>query len=318
MSVTTDGITRPSPIQIPVQEGLERLDGGGSAFIYAVNDRIVLKAPVIFTMSKENPSRMDNYEYALETVCYHDDIENERAILRRLAQVPHANVVQVVALENPEGVYLRRYSPLSKKLTSQRPAQSIRFEWYRDMLRALVHLHGLKIAHADVRIDNFLCDSNTAVVLCDFSCSRPFGGDNPSATRSFERLGVNGFSQIVSDATDRFALASVIFEIETSTKPNLDIINDTLQLPVVNTDSNSLDLIIQKAWLDEYDSTESMLSDVEALSMTSSSLSENLRSTLALGDLRNEVDHWRRVRIARYGTKSIETATIAQCTDGSA
>lgn len=43
------------------------------------------------------------------------------------------------------------------------------------MLRALVHLHELEVAHADIRLDNFLCHPEGTIVICDFTCSRRFG-----------------------------------------------------------------------------------------------------------------------------------------------
>ena len=50
---------------------------------------------------------MAQYEYALHTVCHHDDIENERIILKRLERSPHTNILQAISLEHPEGIYLR-------------------------------------------------------------------------------------------------------------------------------------------------------------------------------------------------------------------
>ena len=250
---------------VQIQKDLERLEGGASAYVYAVNDQVVLKSPVTYVLPTNDSSQHDHYEYALHTVCHHEEIENERAILRVLERVPHANIVQVVALEYPEGIYLRRYFPLSRRLQTEKPVPSIRISWYRDMLRALVHLHRLEIAHADVRLDNFLCHSHDTTVLCDFTCSRRFGQENPSASGITTALTVNGFSPIVSDATDRFALASVMFEIETGAKPVLSLLSNTLQVPTVNTGNENLDRIIEKAWLGKYKSTVDMLGDVESL-----------------------------------------------------
>lgn len=43
---------------VQIQQGLERLDGGSSAYIYAVNDEIVLKSPVTFMPPTEDFSQM--------------------------------------------------------------------------------------------------------------------------------------------------------------------------------------------------------------------------------------------------------------------
>jgi len=159
---------------VQIQKDLERLDGGSSAYIYAVNDQIVLKSPVTFVPPTDDSSQTAQYEYALTTVCHHEDIANERIILKRLERMPHPNVLQAISLEHPEGIYLRRHTPLARRLQTEKTLQSMRIAWYADMLRALVHLHNLGIAHADVRLDNFLCHSEDVIVLCNFTCSRAF------------------------------------------------------------------------------------------------------------------------------------------------
>lgn len=135
---------------VQIQADLERLDGRVSAYIYAVNDQVVLKSPVTFILSRDNSSQINQYEYALHTICYHDNIQNEHAILQCLEQIPHPNIVQTVTLKHPEGIYLQRYSPLLRHLQTKKPTQLIRISWYQDMLHALVHLHKLEIAHVDI------------------------------------------------------------------------------------------------------------------------------------------------------------------------
>lgn len=299
---------------VQIQADLERLDGGASAYIYAVNDQVVLKSPVTFVLPRDD-SLLDQYEYALHTVCYYDDIQNERAIFRHLERIPHDNIIQAITLEHPEGIYLRRYSPLSTRLKTEKPTQFIRFSWYRDMLRALVHLHELEIAHADIRLDNFLCHSEGTIVLCDFTCSRRFGQENPSATWSSGTLGVNGFSQVVSDVTDRFALASVMFEIETGTKPNLTVLDDTIQIPAIKTGSESLDLIIGRAWFEKYESTVDMLGDIEALLGPSNFAAGSVLPTAAIESLQAEITDWRRIRARKYGKIPFRTRDYPTLTD---
>lgn len=291
---------------VQCQADLERLDGGASAYIYAVNDQVVLKSPVTFVLPKADSS-LDQYEYALHTVCYYEDIQNERAILRQLERIPHPNIIQPITLEHPEGIYLRRYFPLSRRLKSEKPPQFIRFSWYRDMLRALVHLHKLEIAHADIRLDNFLCHSEGTIVLCDFTCSKRFGQDNPSATGSSEILGVNGFSTVVSDITDRFALASVMFEIETGSKPAFAVLDDSIHFPAVKTGSESLDLIIERAWCEKYESTIDMLRDIKALLGPSDIAAGSIFHPAVIESLQAEITEWRRIRAQKYGKSSFWT-----------
>lgn len=93
----------------------------------------------------------------------------------------------------------------SKSLRSQVGFYGIR------IVCALLHIHNLGIAHADVRIDNILFDHESHALLCDFSASSPFGHPNPAYPHPDLPVPINGLSEIVSDATDRFAIGSLIF-----------------------------------------------------------------------------------------------------------
>ena len=70
----------------------------------------------------------------------------------------------------------------------------------------------LRIAYADIRIDNILLDDRNRAVLCDFSNISPFGQPDP-ARPDFA----------VFNALDRFALVSLIFRIKYGTDPRLII-----------------------------------------------------------------------------------------------
>lgn len=69
-------------------QDLERLDGGASAYIYAVNDQVVLKAPVTFVPPVDDSSPETRYEYALHTGCHYEDIENERSFTNAFKETP--------------------------------------------------------------------------------------------------------------------------------------------------------------------------------------------------------------------------------------
>ncbi|KAI4161013.1 MAG: hypothetical protein LQ342_005175 [Letrouitia transgressa] len=289
---------------VQAQKDIQRLDGGASAYIYAVTSKIVLKAPVIYCQLPEDASSQDHYEFALTTFCYHDDIRNERDILSILETAPHPNVIQPIALEYAEGLYLPRYQPLALILTRELPPGIVRKCVYRDMLCALKHLHELKIAHADVRIDNFLWKEGGPVVLCDFTRSRSFGDENPSSTSPPQALGINGPYSQVSDVTDRFALGSVIFEIETGSRPALCFDGTDLKVPSIQTGDAQLDAVIRKAWFNEFATTLEMLQAMENLlpneklfpgyGVMDSSLIQNLQI---------QVNELRALRQYRYGTR---------------
>ena len=289
---------------VQLQKDIQRLDGGASAYIYAVTNEIVLKAPVTYCQLPEGASSQDRYDFSLMTFCYHEDIRNERDILRTLETAPHPNIIQPIALDYAEGLYLRRHQSLPSILAKGLPPGVIRKCFYRDMLRALAHLHELQIAHADVRIDNFLYEEGGLVLLCDFTCSQSFGGENPSSTSPPEPVGINGPYSEVSDITDRFALGSVIFEIETGGRPALYFDGIDLNVPSVRTGDAQLDVIIQKAWYNDFASTVEMLQAVENLLPDEKPTPEyRLMGSSVLQSLRIQIDEWRALRQYKYGTR---------------
>jgi len=278
-----------------IQKGVRSIGIGISAVIWEVDDSIVLKAPIILEQpTKATP--VDIYLYDIDAIFRYDCIENERTIFRLLQQQPHANIVQAIAIEHPEGIYLERHRPLSH---CHIPSQLGRILWYQDMLRALLHIHQLKIAHSDVRIENFLCDSQDRIKLCDFGCSRPFGEENPSATRPDEPLKVNGLAQTVSDSTDRFALASVIFQLELGYEPELSVVDGALLLPEFSTRNDGIDSMITSAWLGKYSSTAQMLEHAESIHKADDIIAAT--SSEHRQHLRCYVNQWRSSRQERYG-----------------
>ena len=289
---------------VQMQKDIQRLDGGASAYIYAVTNEIVLKAPVTYCQPPEDASFQDHYEFALMTVCYHDDIRNERDILRKLEAAPHPNIIRPIALEYAEGLYLPRYQSLPSILPKEPTLGVTRKCIYRDMLCALIHLHELKVAHADVRIENFLYEEGGPVLLCDFTCSRPFGDENPSSTSPSEAVGINGPYGQVSDLTDRFALGSVIYEIETGSRPAFSFDGIDLKVPCVQTGDARLDVIIRKAWFNDFATTLEMLGAVENL-LPSERLSREygVMDSLILQNLRIQIEEWRVLRLQEHGKK---------------
>jgi serine/threonine protein kinase len=72
-----------------------------------------------------------------------------------LEQQPQPNIVEATDTDRAEGIYLRKYRQLSEFDST---AQPVRILWYQDIIRALLHIHSLRIAHSDVRMDNILFD----------------------------------------------------------------------------------------------------------------------------------------------------------------
>lgn len=282
---------------VQLQRDLNMIGVGSSGQIYEVDGDIVLKAGRVYQPPDGNASRLDMWHYVSESIFHFELIENERNIFRRLENNPHPNIAEPIDTTHPEGIYIRRYSP---KPEIHRYTGPQRISLYASLLRGLSHLHSLEIAHSDLRLENVLFDAHGEAVLCDFSASAAFGLPNPAAPSPDCSVPINGLSKALTDATDRFAFASLMFQLETGTKPGLSIRADgTLLLPQVISEHPGLGQVIKKAWLGTFTSTLEMLYSVESLNdLRELSDPQYLTPRDVLREL---VAQWREQRITRYG-----------------
>jgi serine/threonine protein kinase len=206
--------------------------------------------------------------------------------------------MEAIDADQPEGIYLRRYHSLS---SDRIPPQLHRIRWYRDLTDALCHIHSLGIAHADVRIDNILFDEQDGAVLCDFSAASPLGQPNPVFPDL--PLPVNGPSPTLSEATDMFAMASLIFQMEHGAKPELSVDSHrTLVLPKIRTGHQRLDTIIPKAWLGHYNRTLEMLEDLNSIDTNGTRPDRDIKSRPGSTEsLRDRIKKWRECRENKFG-----------------
>jgi serine/threonine protein kinase len=248
-------------IHIP-QTDLEPVGVGAAGVVYNVDDHVVLKTCHVVGPPPTNAPPLEQWHYASEALFHSNTMQYERTVFRLLEQRPHSNIVEAIDTDRAEGIYLRKYLPIDK--LEETPAQPGRILWYQDIIRALVHIHSLGIAHSDLRIDNILCDRQGHALLCDFSASSPFGRVNPVSPHSANPVPINGLSKVVSDATDRFAIGSLIFRIETGAKPELSISDDgAIVLPQIQTGHDGIDTMIRKAWLWQYSSVTTVVTTCE-------------------------------------------------------
>ncbi|RMJ23493.1 hypothetical protein PHISP_05643 [Aspergillus sp. HF37] len=285
-------------IRVQYQHCLDLMAFGAFGHVYKVDEDIVLKSRWVYEHLPEDASPRDRYDYASESIYHFSSFEDERTVSKLLEQRPHPNIVEVVDTAYPEGVYLRKYRKHSEITT---PTQPRRILWYQDILRALLHLHKLRIAHSDLRIDNVLFDEQGHAFLCDFSSCSAFGELNHESPHPDFPFPLNGLEKTFSDATDVFAMGSLIFSMEFGHKPDLAADNGVIVLPPVHTGHGGLDSIIQKAWLGKYASTVQMLGDVEALQ---GNITQDPRGTIQLvskNELRERVRQWRRDREEHHG-----------------
>lgn len=223
-------------------------------------------------------------------------LQSERTILRLARQRPHPHIIEPIDTDQLEGIYLRRYHSLSE---DKIPAQHHRIRWYRDLTDALCHIHSLGIAHADIRIDNVLLDEYYRAILCDFSAANPLGQSNPVFLHL--PLPINGPSPTLSEATDRFATASLIFRMEHGVKLELSVdSNGILVLPEIQTGHPGLDTIIGTAWLAHYSRTSQMQERLDSIDTNGARPAHDvqLRSG-SMESWRDRIKEWRRpVRIS--------------------
>lgn len=289
-------------VRLHPQRDLIRIGVGASAQVYEVDDQTVLKAPWLFERPGNSARDSDLWHYASDTLFQSNLLQNERTVLRLLRRRPHPHVIEAIDADQPEGIYLRRYYSLSE---DKIPAQPHRIHWYRDLTDALCRIHSLGIAHADVRIDNVLFDEHERAILCDFSAASPLGEPNPVFPDL--PLPVNGPSPTLSEATDMFAMGSLIFQMEHGAKPELSVDNHgRLVLPKIRIDHPSLDTIIRKAWLGHYSHTSEMLESLNSIDTKGVRYAYDVQmGSGSTESLRDGVRKWRECREKKFGMLSV-------------
>ncbi|GAP90599.1 putative serine threonine protein kinase [Rosellinia necatrix] len=282
------------------QPGLKIIGWGQTADVYEVDDDIVLKTCRVLEVPDGDASQAKKAHYARSSIRNFARMKEERFIYQLLKKQPHPNIAEAIEIDLPEGIYLRRYRPLSEFKTTERPD---RIHWYHDILSGLLRLHDLRIGHMSLYVDNVLIDYQGRAVLCGFANSGPFGNPNHVFSRPDNVLPVNGFAKTLSDVSDRFSMASLIFEMETGAKPIESTDNNgTRVVPqVVHTGDSDIDLIIQKAWHEEYSSTAQMLEDITSLRQGSQRTYESIEVPASKDALRDRVREWRKTRMEQNG-----------------
>jgi len=293
---------------IPYQLGMPLLGYGGSGQVYEINDTIVLKSPLIYELLP-GYTTADQDDYKCMTTYSYRAIEHEKSVFRKLGS--HRNIVHALATNHPEGIYLQKHGQLREKMREPSVSWLKRLLWYQDMASALLHLHSLNLAHADVRLPNWLCDGTDCAILCDFTSTEEIGTKNEIATIDEDGIvDLNGLSSTLSDATDRFAFSSLIYEMETGEMARITAPSGKLRLPPVQTGCPDLDLIIWKGWRGTFTSTSDLLRDLKILGLSKGCTDERATPELNLGNDVFNLELWRQSREQEHGT------WIFLCNDG--
>lgn len=304
---------RLCPIGMPDSQ---LIGSGSAACVYGIDQDLVLKAAQVFMRPEEGASSETFYEYARETLERQELMKREQRIYRRLQeQQLHPNIAEAIELY-PEGTYMRKYVPLTAV------TQTVdRVRIYRDILKALVHLHNMNISHSDLQAWNVLLDARGQAILCDFSEARDFGTPQDLYADKNVMLPRGGPAEQLSDATDRFAMASLIYELEKGMEKNdmMDRMvrfypneNWQTELPEICLGDPGLDSIVRKGWTGLYESTAEMLGEIEALephSDNKQTKATSVKQIVPVEELKERVRVWRDSRLEQWGKSAFETPT---------
>ncbi|PWY70606.1 hypothetical protein BO83DRAFT_438301 [Aspergillus eucalypticola CBS 122712] len=281
-------------LQLHPQHDLKVIEIGSSFQIYEVSDDIFLKSPLLYVPPENNASERAQQHYASNTLSQMNQLQNERSVLQLLQNQTHPHIIEAIDTHYPEGIYLRKYHPLSE---DNLPPQRQRIRWYRDLTHALCHIHSFGIVHANVRMDSISLDDHDRVILSDFGTASPIGAPNDVSP-------INGPSPTLSEKTDIFAMGSLIYQMEHGAKLDLSVdSHGTLVLPSIHTGRPMLDSIIRDAWLGGYGRTVEMLQRIEAIDTIGDSPAQGLQSQfISTRELRSRVREWRDGREDRFGS----------------
>ncbi|KAL5338604.1 hypothetical protein BJX70DRAFT_398550 [Aspergillus crustosus] len=195
------------------------------------------------------------------------------------------NIIEAMDTSHPEGIYLRKYQPFPQ---TGLPPQSDRILWYQDTIRS---------ASSPSQSSDMLC-------LVTLVLAVPFGSPNPSLP-----VLLNGPSETVSEATDMFAMASLIYVMEIGVQPRI-LLNDCNELifPHSNTGHIGLDSLIKDAWHEQYASTAEMLAHAQRL-LDKDDTRGHVQHYFSKEESRSRITQWRKNRKEQHGCNLYSLAT---------
>ena len=147
-----------------------------------------------------------------------------------IAQMRHPNIVNVYDFGEHEGVpyMIIEYIPggsLANRLSQGKPDTSTALKYLRGIAAGLDHAHGLGIVHRDVKPANVLLEKDDTPVLADFGLAKLLQGSSlksmtgvTTGTPAYMAPEQVTGSQ-VGPAADRYALASIAYEMLTGEIP---------------------------------------------------------------------------------------------------
>lgn len=241
-------------------EGVLRIiASGGTNYVGLVDENTVLK-----------------YPHFAEDL---DALEIEAKLLK--ASGSHPRIVEFKG-KNTNGLLLgfARNGSLGRYLQHFNPTIQDRLKWSKQATEALTHLHGKRIIHCDINLNNLLLDECLDVKLCDFqgrllTSDGRVVVDGGASENVKSRMPRPDYSH-ADYRTDIFALGSAIYHIMKGHEPfpDLDVFCEEDELEIMKRfdlllfpglSSEMAGDIVHKCWRGEYASARSIVQDFEEL-----------------------------------------------------
>ncbi|KAJ5059581.1 kinase-like domain-containing protein [Bipolaris maydis] len=173
------------------------LAAGGSGVVYGIDAKSV---------------RKEFYEDEARSV--------ECEVYERLGT--HPRIAKLLEVREDGSLILERGTSL-RKILEGRPAQEIpiqtKVKWLKDAAKGYLHLHSLKIIHADVGCHNWILTAEQRVKLIDFEGCSVDGKDSRSC---YEWFSNSRITSGVSKQTDMFAFGCAVYELVTGKPPHYE------------------------------------------------------------------------------------------------
>ncbi|KAF2218212.1 kinase-like domain-containing protein [Elsinoe ampelina] len=212
-------------------------------------------------------ARLDDIELLTDSAQATMTEANIYLILRKHDRI--ANYLYISPLQNL--LVLEFYPHGNLKAYSREHGTKRLTIWARQMIEGVAYIHKKGVIHADVRLDQWLVDSNLDARLSDFNAS---GHDSHSELdiASAKGTGVERASHFMprdplednTVKTDLFALGSALYELETGEYPYAEEDDERIaqffsegQFP--NTSDLMLGKLIKGCWMGTFETADDVL-----------------------------------------------------------
>lgn len=167
------------------------------------------------------------------------------------------DTIQLAYMQNGE---LRAY------LESPTASRAQQLSWFRQMARALAHIHDRRVLVTDIATRNFLLDTDLSVMFCDFNNASLL-----PVQMDMETVDDDGYTV----AVDIGMLGAVMYEIVTGSKCEIDLYKDNdptdgraywpRRADLPSTENLWLGSIIEDCWTGGYRDANSLWQALEAV-----------------------------------------------------